>query len=199
MEKEIDKEELSKLIKMNGEVRGVALKSHADFILQQKGQIELDKLENILVELGYPIKFKEIKTWDFYPIGIEIIEMLTIKNLFNFEDKKFEEIGTFGSVSSFIMKLFMRYFGSIKMVAKEAPSIWKKYYTIGELKVKELNEKERYIILDVENFFIHPLHCFHLKGFFSSVVQMVTKTNPSCEETKCVHRGDSFHEFVIKW
>jgi len=199
MEQIIEKEELNKLARINGEVRGIALKSHADFILQQKGQLELDRLENVLAELGYPIKFKEIKNWDFYPIGTEIVEMLAIKRLFNFEDKKFEEIGTFGSVGSFIMKLFMRYFSSMKMVAKQAPEMWKKYYTVGELKVKKLDEKERYIILTVENLFLHPIHCFHLKGFFSSVVQMVVKAKPSCEETKCVHRGDLLHEFVIKW
>jgi len=199
MEQVINKEELEKFTKLNGEVRGIALKSHADFILQQKGKPELDKLEKVLAELGYPIKFEEIKSWDFYPIGIEIIELLTIKRLFNFKDEQFEDIGTFGSVSSFIMKLFMRYFSSIKMVVRQAPSIWRKYYTVGELKVKKLDEKEKYIILTVENLFLHPLHCFHLKGFFSSVVQMVVKEKPSCQETKCVHRGDSHHEFVIKW
>lgn len=199
MEQIIEKEELEKLTKINGEVRGVALKSHADFILHQKGQLELDKLENVLAELGYPIKFKEIRIWDFYPVGIEIIELLAIKRLFGFEDDKFEDIGTFGSVSSFIMKLFMRYFSSIRMVVKQAPKIWKKYYTVGELKVKELDEKERRIVLTVENLFLHPIHCLHLKGFFSSVVQLVVKEKPSCEETKCVHKGDLLHEFVIRW
>lgn len=199
MARGINKNTAKKLIKMTGEVRGIALKSHGEFILKEKGRQGLEKLEKEMAGLGCPIKHDELRSMAFYPIGLEAVTLLAIKKIFNFDDEKFEEIGVFGSKYSLIMKVFMKYIASIEMMAKQAPKIWSKYYTIGNLKVVELDTEKRRIILRIENFYVHPLHCLHLKGYCANVVKMAVKSSVTCEETKCVHRGDQYHEFLIKW
>lgn len=199
MEGIIPKDEAEGLMHIKGEVRGIAIKSHGDFIKKEKGEEGLEKVEKTMASLGYPLDYSKLVPWGFYPVGLEILELLVIKKLFNFEDQKFEEIGAFGSRTSFILKIFFKYFGSIKKIAEKAPEIWKKYYTIGDLKVKTLDEKKKYIILALDNLFLHPIHCLHLKGYFSSVVKMVIGKNVNCEEIFCPHRGGQYHEFLIKW
>ncbi|MEI6597058.1 MAG: hypothetical protein WCL13_02500, partial [bacterium] len=194
------KEEIAQLMSKEGEISEIALKNHREFILKEKGEAGRKKLEEAIDNLGGVIKYKKLKSWEFYPIGLEIIELLVIKKIFNFDDEKIKEIGAFGSRVSSIIKLFFQYIGSINFLAKKAPEIWKKYYTAGELVIKEVNEEKKYIILDVKDFNYHPIHCLHLNGYFSNMVKVASGSKAvNCQETKCVHRGDEFHEFLIKW
>lgn len=200
MEEIISQEEIDRLMSKKGEVREVALRNHKDFIFKEKGEEGVKKLEETMNNLGGTIKQKKLKPWAFYPIGLEIIELLVIKKIFNFDDEKIKEIGVFGSRISSIVKLFFQYIGSINFLAKKAPEIWRKYYTVGELVIKEVSEEKKYIILDVKDFDLHPIHCLHLSGYFSNMVKMASGSQTTdCQEIKCVHRGDECHEFLIKW
>jgi len=196
---EISKQIADKLMGAEGEARGIALKSHAEFILKELGPEGLKRLEDTMTEIGCPIRYKELESMKFYPMGMEIITLLAIKKAFGFDDKKFEEIGAFGSKISLILRIFMKYFISIKLVANQAPNIWGKYYTVGNLKATQVDADKKQVILKLENFKLHPLHCIHLKGYFASVVKMVVKGNVVCQETKCPFSGDEYHEFLIKW
>ncbi|MEI6597060.1 MAG: hypothetical protein WCL13_02510 [bacterium] len=193
-------EEINKLMGIKGEVREVALKNHRDFILEKKGEEGLKKFEETIGSLKGVMQYKKLKMWEFYPIGLEVIELLVMKKIFNFDDEKIKEIGAFESRVSFVIKLFLQYIGSTKLLAKKAPEMWKKYYTAGELIVKEINEEKKYAILDVKDFNFHPIHCLNLNGYFSNMVKMASGSKTvDCQETKCVHLGDEYHEFLIKW
>lgn len=197
MEEIISKEEFDELMKVKGEVRGASFKTEAEFVLKEEGKEGMEILEDVMTKLGHP--YKEIKMMDFYPLGLEAVMLLAIQRLFNYDDKKFQEMGRTEAKVSFIIRLFMKYFVSIDKVLKEVSKMWRKYYTVGDLKVTELNEEERYVILRLENFCLHPILCQSLIGYFPSVLQMVVGGETSCEETKCVFRGDDYHEFLLKW
>jgi len=198
-EQKLTKEVAKELVKIKGEARGVTLKTDWDFILLKKGKEGLEKLEAKMAELGFPIKHKEIKVMNFYPIGMDAISMLAIKELFNFDEKDFEELGAYELKLSFFLKIFLKYFSSLQLMAKEAPKAWQEHYTVGKLQISEINEEKAYIVLRIENFNIHPLYCFVLKGYFSKIIQMAVKTPVTCQETKCPFKGDKYHEFLIKW
>ncbi len=195
----ISKEEFEELMKIKGETRGMSLKGEGNFILKQEGEEGLKKLEKTIAELGYPIKFKEIKAMDFYPLGLEVVTLVAIKRLFNYDDEKFREMGRFESKLSFIIRLFMKYFFSMKQAIKVAPKMWKENYTVGDLEVPEFDEEKKYAIIKIKNFQGYPLLCLDLQGYFPGIVQMIVGTPATCQETKCVHRGDEYHEFVLKW
>lgn len=195
----ISKEIAAKLKSANGEVRGMSIKSHGDFILKEKGKLGLEKLEQLMADLGFPMKYEKLQSWEFYPISMEIVELLAIKKLFGYDDEKIEELGSYESISSLVIKIFIKHFISLKVVAEQAPTIWSKYYTIGRLRVEEVSEEKKYAILILEDFKVHPIYCPHLKGYFASVLKMVIGGKVSCEEIKCPFRGDRYHEFLFKW
>ncbi len=198
MEKEIiSKEEFDKLMALEGETRGLGFKTEAKFVLKEEGEEGLKRLKEVMSDFGYP--YEKISPMEFYPLGLLGVALLAIKRLFNYDDKKFQQMGEFEAKASLIIRLFMKYFVSLDRVAKEAPKMWRKYYTIGNLKVAELNKEKRYIIIRIENFKLHPILCEVLKGYYVSIVKMIVKTSVSCEETRCVHKGGEWHEFLIKW
>jgi predicted hydrocarbon binding protein len=200
MEPIISKEELDKLMKLKGKLRGISFKTQADFILKKEGEEALRRLEDAMAKLGYPLKYKKIRSTDFYPLGLLAVNMIAIKSLFNYNDKKFQEMGSVeAKTSSLVIRLFMRHFCSLNMMVKEAPKMWREHYTVGNLKILKHDKEKRFVIIRLENFFCHPLVCQDLVGYFSSILQMVIGKEISCEEAKCVHRGDEYHEFLLKW
>jgi predicted hydrocarbon binding protein len=198
MKKTISKEEINKIMKVEGEVLGAAIQEFKDFIAEDRGSRGVEELEAAIIALGY-LKIKEIRKSRFYPVGLYIVILLTMKELFDYDDKKFEKIGEFNAKLSVIIRLFMRFFISLKRAAEAVPRMWKKYYTIGDLEVVTLNEEERFVTLRLRNFSLHPLHCLVQKGYFSTILQIITKSPVSCKQIKCTHWGDDYHEFLLKW
>ena len=199
MEGIISKEERDELKKIKGQIRGIGTKDILEFVLKEEGKEGLKKLEDATVSLGYSVNYKDIKRMNFYPLVSLAVLFLLIKKLFNYNDEKLQEMGRFCSRSSAILRIFMKYLVSIENIAKEAPTMYKKYFTTGSLKIAEYDKKKKYIIARVENLRIHPTHCQYLVGYFSSVVEMVTRKLVTCEETKCVYNGSEYHEFLVKW
>lgn len=197
MEK-LTKAKAQEIMKTPGEARGVGLKSDWEYIKQTKGEKGLRKLEAKMTSLGYPVKYEEIKTMDFYPIGQDIISMLSIKEVFNFSDKDMEKLGSNAPKFSILLKTFMKYFASIAMVLKEAPKTWRAHYTIGDIE-SEFDGENKQAILRLKNFKTHPIHCSVLKGYFSKILEMVTGFPVKTIESKCLYNGDKYHEWVIKW
>jgi len=199
MKEIITKEIADELMKMKGETRGISIKGDIDYAIDKKGKQALKKVEDEMERLGYPINYEKMRNMDFYPVGLEAILFLVMKELFNFTDREFEELGEFNSKLSLILRLFMQYFVSIDSTANAAPKIWRKLYSVGDLEMAELNKKEKYAILRIKNFKIHPFHCLSVKGYIHGVMKMVLRGDTTCKETKCPFKGDEYHEFLIKW
>ena len=84
------------------------------FILKEEGEEGLKRLEEEMQRIGYPFNYKEIKLMDFYPLWMNAILLTVIEKLFDYDEKKFEEIGRFEAKISFIIRLFVKYFFSVK-------------------------------------------------------------------------------------
>jgi len=194
----LKKDLVKRLMEIKGEVRGVVLKTDADFVLKEKGKEGLKQVEKELERLGQPIKYKEIKTMDFYPIGLRALSLLAIKEVFGFDNEKIKEIGRRAPKLSLFTKLFMKYFFSTEKTAEQVPKMWEKHYTIGKLEV-ETNEKERFVVLKLRDFFVHPILCCYLDDYFSTILEMVVGAPVSSRETKCNFRGDKYHQFLLEW
>jgi len=199
MEQIILKEELEGLKKIEGKIKGVGLKDILEFILKEEGKEGLKKLEDTMVTLGYSLRHRDIKGMSFYPLTLFAMLFLIIKKLFNYDRKKFQEMGRFCSKSSMIIRLYMKYLVSVDKVVKEAQAMYRKYFTVGIVKIVEYNKEKKYIIGRGKENNIHPAHCQYLEGYFASLIEMVTKSSVTCKETKCTFKGDPYHEFLMKW
>jgi len=201
MASEISKEELSRIMGLRGQVRGVVLKTDEAYVLKEKGEDGVKLVEGRLIELGHPIKYSEIRTMDFYPVSLRILSLAVIREVFKFTDKDIEAMGNFATKKSLIIKLFMKYFLSLKrVVMQEAPEMWKKHWTIGKLVPMEVNEKEKYATLRLEDFKLHPMYCVYLKGYFTGILQMIVRSpRIDAQETKCAFKNDEYHEYTVRW
>ena len=199
MEEIITKQDIQKLKAIKGDTRGVAFKADGEFILIREKEEGLKRLEERMKELGHPIKYEEIKSMDFYPIWLRGLELLVIKELFDFQRKDFQELGAFQTKTSLIVRAFMKFFISPEVLSGQVSKIWRRYYSVGDLSVSEMNTKNKFAILHLKNFALHPLHCQLLEGYFANAEKMVVGSPVTCEETKCIFKGDEYHEFYLRW
>jgi len=199
MEQIISKEEFNELMSIEGETKGMAFKADFEYVISKKGDEGLKKLEDTLEKLGYPLKYKELKVTKFYPSGLEPLLMVVCQRLFGYTDEDFWQLGVLSATMPWVVRIFIKYFGSLEMIVRGASAMWRKYYTKGKLKVVRVDKKKKFIILRIENFSLHPFYCKGMEGYFATIVRMVVTGNPSCQELKCVHRGDEYHEFLVKW
>lgn len=201
MEKEIiNKEIAERLLKIEGECRGMSLKDDAEFVLKKEGREGLKRLEQELEKIGYPIKYEKIRRVDFYPLSWRVISLLAIKKVFGWEDKVFREFGGFTVSLPLIVKIYLIFFHSIESLVKKAPKMWHEYYTKGELTIPDYSVEKKYAIVEIRDFEILPIFCLTMEGYLESIVKTVVRVKKvKCQETKCTFKGDKYHEFLIKW
>ncbi len=194
------KKEADELMGIKGNVKGVVFQTHAAYIRHREGENGLMAVEKKMEELGYPVKFNEVKPFKWYSEAHTILVILVAKDIFGWDDSDIFDMGNSAPKYSFIVKLLMRYFLSPKKTLEMSPRYWKKHYDFGELEIGEYNEKEKYMSVRVKGYKAHPIVCIFHKGYFLRLVQYVVKSkNITMEETRCVFKGDPYHEYVGKW
>jgi len=196
----ITKEMADEIMKLRGEIRGIGLKTDMDSLRKKKGKEYLVKMGEELERLGYPLKYNEINIGAFYPIGQDVLDLLVIWKLLDFDKTMIKEIGYDAPNFSIFLKIFLKHFASMKDTLKQARAMEREHYTIGEFKLVELNEEKRYAILRMDDFDIHPIECLVLEGYFAKLCQMMIREGKAvCEETECTFRGGKTHEYLVKW
>ncbi len=198
MKQIISKEEIDRLLKIKGKVIGAVIKNLQGFIIKEEGQRGLKKLEDTMEKLGYPME-SNVKSMSFYSLGREALLLVVVKKLFGYNNKKFQEVGAFESKRAIIVETLIKYFISPRKAVKEASRFWRKYYTVGDLEVTDFNKKEKSLIIKIKNFNYTKEGCQIFMGFFPNVVRLVFGSKASCEEIKCIYKGDEAHEFLLKW
>ena len=194
------KQEADRLMKIKGNVKGAVFFGHAAYVRYKEEEKGIKAIEDKLKELGHPLKFKEVKELDWYPEALSVLIIITAKEIFNWKDSDIFEMGNFAPKNSFIARLLMKYFLSLKKVFKECPKYWQKHFNFGEMKSCEINEKKKYIVFQIKGYKFHPLICIYLAGYFLRVAQFVIKSkNITIKEIKCVFKGDPYDEYIINW
>jgi len=200
MEEFINKEIAEKFLKLPGEGRGIHFKNDSEFIISKYGEEGLKRVETFLAEMGTKIEYNKVRNLDFYPTGLRIISLLAATQIFGWSEDDIRDLGRFASKSSFVVRLYLRFFHSLYKTLEKVSAMWREYWTIGKVIVKENNEEKRFILLSIENFDLHPLYCRCLEGYFEGVAKMVVKSSKiQCREIKCTFSGAKTHEYTITY
>lgn len=197
MNKKSLKEIADELMKVNGNTKGSEFLTLSSFIEAKYGKEGLEKLENKMEELGYPCRFKELRPAHWYRESLNVLAIIVAKDLFGWED--LFDFGYNSPVFSFGVKIFIKFL-PLSLFVSQIPKIWKKFLDIGSLEVSQLNEKEKYLVLRLKGYMLHPDMCRYFAGFFLRMEEFLIRSKKvTIEETKCIYRGDSFHEYLVKW
>lgn len=197
---QITKEEVKKLMEIPGKARGAVFQTDAEYVREKKGEKGILMVKEELKKIDCPIDYEIIKATSWHPVGLRAVSLLVIQKVFNWSDKEIEDMGNTAPKYSFIVGLLMKYFLSFPMTYKKSPAYWKEHYTAGELEAPDYDLKKKYYIIRLKDFKIHPILCAYLGGYFMRIGQFVLKgINFKAKETKCMFKGDIYHEYLVRW
>jgi predicted hydrocarbon binding protein len=194
----ISKEELEEIKRIKGKGRGVVFKPIFEFILEHEGKEGLKRLEDFLEKVGFSLKNNEIRSMDLYPLKKKAALFIAISKLFGYSEQDFKKMGREAAHFPLLVRRLVKLFPADRLL-KDADRVWKLFFTTGEIEVVEFDRKKRLEIERLRDFSVHPLECKFLTGYSAALRQLLLKKEVVCEETKCIHRGDEYHEFVFRW
>ncbi len=198
--KETLQETADRLKNFPGNVKGEVFRTHADYIEHKEGKEGVKKVEEKMKELGIPIRLRDIKPFEWISEGWSSLTILVAKEVFDWSDEDVFEMGRFAPRFSFIIKVMMQYLVSIDSLFENASKYWEKNYDFGSFDAISFDKKQNKVIVREKGFKTHPTICVYHAGYFKGLTEFVIKTkNISITETKCVHRGADYNEFLIEW
>lgn len=193
-------ETVKELLQLKGEARGMSLKDDAAYVKAKEGEAGLRKVEEVLARWGCPIRYSEIKTLGFYPVGWRGISLLATREAFGWGDEEFRELGGFAPGNSLIVRVYTKFFHSIPLVVSKASQMWGEYFTRGEFVVPDYNVEKKYAIVEIKELDLHPVFCRLMEGYLATIIKMVVKPEEiKCRETKCTFEGQDRHQFKLTW
>lgn len=196
----IAKAKAEELIQIQGQVRGAVFETDAEYIKNRLGREGLDKVVASLQAAGYPIRYGNVKSMEWLPLGLRALSLLVIKDVFNWNDEEIKEMGDAAPKYSFIVKLLMKFFVSPSVAFNHAPEYWVKHYDTGRLVAAELDEEKGHAVIHLHDFKVHPVYCKYLEGYFQRLFKfMYPSSLIEIIEVKCMCKGDVYHEFVVNW
>ncbi len=196
----MDQKILEELENKEGKVRGEKFRTHASFIISKSGEEGLKKIEEELEKLGHPLDLRKAGTFQWHPAFLHPLILILCKEVLEWKDQDIFDMGTSAAKLSFINKVIVRYMVSPKMVFSKSPHIWKSYYNIGELKMISFDSDKRKTSFHLTDFDMHPLVCIYNRGYMIRVIEnAIGAKKVNLTEDKCVHKGDSYHEYNVYW
>lgn len=200
--KKIFDKEIIELEKLQGKERGADIKYLIDCIMKKEGENGLKELK---IELAENYNFflpdlNKITDVEWISESIPHIFLVASVRFFNWTEKDVYQMGKNAVFYSRTIKMFVKYFASIKQTIKKAADSWNEYYTEGTLTMTNFDKEKREAILELRDFKTHPLTCVYVSGVIAKILELVTAEKSSkVEEIKCVFRGDDHHAFKLTW
>lgn len=196
----LTREVAEELIVRKGEARGTIFKTDERFIINIGGEEKLEEVESEIKKVtGKNFSYKKINTIDFYPLGLRVISLLAIAKVLELNNDGIMNMGLSAPKVSPMIKLFTQYFLSKKQTFRQVSRMWSRHYTVGDLKPIEINEKEKFLILELQDFNIHPIVYIYLSGYFLKVSEMVVKSGVSIDKMESSFNSADSYIFKIKW
>jgi len=196
----VTRKEAQQLARIPGNVKGAVILANLEYVRQKGGKKAQEMIQKRLKELGYDISLQDIKPMNFYPEALSVLIILLAKEILKLDKAGIFEMGRLALKVSIFVEPLLRFFVSPLKCFQQAPRYWKKQLKVGELEAVKMDEEKKYAIIRVKGYKFHPLICDYHKGYFLQVAQTVLgKKNVEIEETKCVFKGDPYHEYIIRW
>jgi len=204
METLITKDQLEEIKKVEGEIRGLALKNYGSYISRKEGSDGLEKIEKTMEEIGCEMPYKNLNSLAFYPLWWSAATFFILRNHFEYGEEEFYEMGKSCFRFPNIMRIWARFLISIEKAASSADKMYEMYFTVGEITVPDYSVEEKYVVMRLKDFPTYPidkpqLYCCFLAGYYSSIIKAITGKDTKGEERKCAYSDAGYHEFLLTW
>lgn len=197
----ITKEEAGKLMKIEGRTRGFVFNTCPEYILANKGEEGLVKVEKRLKELGCNLNLRKISTFKWLPMSYAALLCIIVAEVFDSDESIVFDLGYNAPINSFIAKSMLQGFIGLEAAFKNTNKAWLHYSTIGTLNTVKYDISKKYAILQFKGLAkLHPIIYDYFSGYFVRLFEIATKSkNVKVKQIKSIFNNDSCDEFKLSW
>ncbi|MBN2058015.1 MAG: hypothetical protein JW782_04410 [Candidatus Saganbacteria bacterium] len=190
--------EIKRFLAMPGMTKGVVFQTDAEYIRKKFGEAGLAQLEARVKELGVPIDYRKAKAMEWLPLGLRVISLLAIKELFSLSNEDIKAMGNTAPKLSFLIKLLLKSFISIRATFAKAPEMWQRHYSIGRV-FSDYHETDRCVAVTITGIELPPIMVGYLEGYFQRIAQYSLGPNVRCDRDPSLEKGEVKHGFRVSW
>lgn len=196
----VSQEEADRIMKIEGNTRGMVLNVYYDHLLKEKGKQGLKEVEERLRDLGYTFEFKRFSHFQWHRESLVCLVSLVAHGVLEWDESKAFEVGYDAPVRSTFIRLLIQRFFTIGNACKNIQSYWRRISDFGEMKCK-LDLEKRNIVIKLYNFKkFHPIVHNFMKGILVRITEILTRKEVrKAEFRKCIFNGDAYDELEIAW
>lgn len=183
------------------EANGKAFLGMITYIKSKWGRGLLDEIISTTDPATQQVFSKKIIVADWHPYPTFVSLLNAMQARLGPSDANF--FRTVGMVSGrtdlgAIFAIYKR-LASFERLIRSCSSVWASYYRNAGSMVATEWKPER-TILQISNFpQMSPLHCRMMEGWMIATMEEIGARILKWEETKCMSRGGSCHEFICSW
>lgn len=182
---------------MEGNCKGAIFRGNIEYVTKKFGKLGLEKLMEDMKEKRHRLDLSNIIDGNWYPMDARLQFLKSTVELFGLDEAQILELGRSGFKQSAIIQIYLKVAGSPKKICKFGPKVWSHNYDTGRLEAEYGGPEGTYFrIYDFKGV---PLLCTYLIGFYTMAYETVGAKDVIVDEPRCIHKGDEFHEFRIKW
>lgn len=198
--KKLFQEEIPELLKMEGKERAADIDYLTNYVKRKEGEDGYNSLIKELKKYGFKIPdFENKSKIKWISAGIPHAFLVGAARYFDWSEKDVFEMGKQALTMSVSLKIFMRYFVLAESSIQKSLNNWQKYYSWGEGKLLSFNKKKKEGMLELSDFWTHPLVCIYLEGVFSQILEISTGSNKAKVKEIEYQKEDNNHKFKLTW
>lgn len=195
------KKEIKKLEELSGKERAEDIKFLISYVKDKNGKDGLAKVFNELDRCGYKIPdLLKLDDMDWIPISLPNIFLVASVKTLEWDEKDLVELGRKSFSYKKMYKFFIKFFMSLEKTIDLGASSWKKHYSVGKIEIASYDKKNKEMTIRIIGYKSHPFTCLYHRGVFEKLIEICTGSDKvKVEETKCVFKGDPYHEYKFNW
>jgi hypothetical protein len=193
-------DEVERLARLPGNVKGEVLRTTYAYIEMREGVEAVKKVEDIIKKVGHPLPYASIHPHKWYPESYSVSIYLATFLVLGWKQEDIFEMAKSAMKISFLLRLIVKQFISIRQIFEESPNYWDRHLDFGRLVPFEMSEDKKYVIFHIEGYNFHPVSNLYHAGYFSAIMKLSSKSdNIQVNVTKSVYDGDPYTELYCEW
>jgi hypothetical protein len=198
--KQLLEKKISEIMKVKGRQRANDIKYSVKYIKEKEGENGFNDLVKELEKNGLKIPdVDKLSSTKWISRSIPGGFLLGAIIFFEWTEKEVFEMGRRATSSFSTIKLFLKWFSSVKNTIQMAIKGWNKYFTGGKAGLVEFDKSNKECILEIKDFDIDSMVIVYYEGVFTKIVEIATGSKEVRVEEIENKNNHRYHKFRVKW
>ena len=195
----LDKE-ISDAMKTKGKERVNDIKYIIRYVKEKEGENGFNDLVKELKKYNFELPdVDKLSSMEWTPRFVPRVFLIGAIIFFDWTQEEVFEMGKRATTSFRTIKLFIKWFSSVRNTLTIAIRGWNKYLTEGKASLIEFDKNKKQCVLEIRDYDIPSIITVYYEGIFTKVLEIATGNNKVEVKEFENKNNHTYHKFRAKW